>query len=68
MADLIEQWELDTDQFRQAAKGRRIVVFDDVLTTGASFKAAQSMIGRCLTCHPVFGLFVARRKPEDVTG
>ena len=43
-----------------------LIVVDDVLTTGAHFKAAQSVLNRCFPGVPVFGLFVARRAlPED---
>lgn len=37
------------------------IVVDDMLTTGAHFKAAQSRLNRRFTGVPVYGLFVARR-------
>lgn len=43
-----------------------LVVVDDVLTTGAHFKAAQSVLVERFPGVPVFGLFVARRVPEEV--
>ena len=43
-----------------------LIVVDDVLTTGAHFKAAQSVLIRRFAGVPMFGLFVARRAlPED---
>ena len=38
-----------------------VVLVDDVLTTGAHFKAAQSVLRKQFPGVPVFGLFVARR-------
>ncbi len=43
-----------------------LVVVDDVLTTGAHFKAAQSVLAERFPGVSVFGLFVARRVPEAV--
>lgn len=37
------------------------VIVDDMLTTGAHFKAAQSLLNERFTGVPVYGLFVARR-------
>lgn len=42
-----------------------IVIFDDVLTTGAHFKAMQYVLGRRFPSVPIFGIFIARRKPEN---
>lgn len=41
---------------------RMIALVDDLLTTGCSFKACQSLIADHLPDVPVIGLFVARRK------
>jgi predicted amidophosphoribosyltransferase len=41
-----------------------IGVFDDLLVTGASFKACQTLLQQRYPRAPVFGLFVARRVPE----
>lgn len=43
-----------------------VVIVDDVLTTGSHFKAAQSVIVERFPGVSVFGLFVARRVPEEV--
>lgn len=44
---------------------RMIALVDDLLTTGCSFKACQSLIADHLPDVPVIGLFVARRKPRS---
>jgi hypothetical protein len=41
-----------------------IGLFDDVLTTGAHFKAAQSLLHKAFPGVQVIGLFIARRVPE----
>lgn len=41
------------------------VVVDDVLTTGAHFKAAQSVLTKRFPTVPVRGLFIARRALEQ---
>lgn len=41
---------------------RRIVVFDDVLTTGAHFRAADHHLRRCFPTASVIGLFLARAR------
>ena len=44
----------------------RLVLVDDMLTTGAHFKAAQSLLSERFAGVPVYGLFVARRAlPEQ---
>lgn len=39
----------------------RLVVVDDMLTTGAHFKVAQSLLGERFAGVPVYGLVIARR-------
>ena len=42
-----------------------ICIFDDVLTTGAHFKASEAIFLRTAFPHvPLAGLFLARRAPE----
>ena len=41
-----------------------IGLFDDVLTTGCHFKAAQSLLHKAFPEVHVIGLFIARRVPE----
>ncbi|QXP89654.1 hypothetical protein [Methylococcus capsulatus] len=43
-----------------------IGLFDDVLTTGAHFKATQSMLQETFPGVRVIGLFIARRVPETI--
>lgn len=41
-----------------------IAVVDDVLTTGAHFRAAQSVLAACFPAVQIVGLFIARRVPD----
>lgn len=42
-----------------------IIIFDDVLTTGAHFKAVEAFLRAELPETPIAGLFLARRAPES---
>jgi hypothetical protein len=42
-----------------------IGLFDDVLTTGAHFKAAQSVLRRTFPNVQIIGVFIARRVPDS---
>ena len=53
------------DETLTAPKPTALVVVDDVLTTGAHFKAAQSVLQTQFPGVPVYGLFVARRALAD---
>lgn len=44
----------------------RVALIDDVLTTGAHFKAGQALLQRAFPGTPIIGLFIARRVPEAV--
>lgn len=44
----------------------RVALVDDVLTTGAHFKAGQALLQRAFPETPIIGLFIARRVPEAV--
>jgi predicted amidophosphoribosyltransferase len=44
-----------------------IVLFDDVLTTGAHFKACKQKLKEALPGRPIIGLFIGRRKLSGVT-
>jgi predicted amidophosphoribosyltransferase len=37
-----------------------IAIFDDVITTGASFKAAQEILQKEFPKIPIIGIFIAR--------
>jgi predicted amidophosphoribosyltransferase len=41
-----------------------IGIFDDVLTTGAHFKAAQTVLRQQFPGAQIIGFFIARRVPE----
>ena len=53
------------DEGAAAPTPAAVLVVDDVLTTGAHFKAAQSVLVERFPGISVFGLFVARRVPEE---
>jgi hypothetical protein len=54
------------DQTLTMPKPQVIALFDDVLTTGAHFKAAQSLLNKAFPGVRVIGLFIARRVPETI--
>lgn len=43
----------------------RIILLDDVLTTGAHFRAAQETLAEAVPARPIVGVFVARRVPAS---
>jgi len=45
---------------------RLIAVVDDVLTTGAHFKAMKKILNETFSGVPLIGLFLARRVPETI--
>lgn len=61
--DLIPIYAID--ESLAASPPTSIVVFDDVLTTGAHFKAMQHVLGQRFPMVTIYGIFIARRKPED---
>lgn len=58
-SDLFRRYEIDTQL--SSPTPERIVVVDDVVTTGAHFKAAQTLLAVEFPGVPVSGLFIARR-------
>ena len=48
------------------APPRVIGIFDEVLTTGAHFKAVQELLQVQFAQAKIIGLFIARRVPETV--
>jgi hypothetical protein len=60
--DLIEKMKLDRSIAEPAPEA--ICIFDDVLTTGSHFKAAQTLLQSMFPTIPLAGLFLARRVPE----
>ena len=53
------------DEALASPKPVALVIVDDMLTTGAHFKAAQFLFRERFAGVPVFGLFVARRAIPD---
>ncbi len=62
VGDLIEKMKLDRSIAEPSPGG--ICIFDDVLTTGSHFKAAQTLLQPVFPGIPLAGLFLARRVPE----
>ena len=43
-----------------------IAIVDDILTTGAHFRAAKALLSSLFPGTDIIGLFIARRAPETV--
>jgi predicted amidophosphoribosyltransferase len=54
------------DQTLLNPKPQDIALVDDVLTTGAHFRAACAVVKQVFPDVPIVGLFIARRVPEAV--
>jgi predicted amidophosphoribosyltransferase len=54
------------DQALRDPAPRTIGLFDDVLTTGAHFRAASNVLQRAYPGVRIVGLFIARRVPETI--
>jgi predicted amidophosphoribosyltransferase len=52
---------LDRELLARAPPRERIVLFDDVLTTGKHYKCCERRLREALADIPISGLFVARR-------
>jgi len=63
-AEIRALYALDPDLVNPAPS--RIVICDDVLTTGAHFKATQDILVAAFPDAQIVGCFVARRVPEAV--
>lgn len=61
--ELIANYQIG-DDLAQPPRNSNLVIFDDVLTTGAHFKALQAVLSERYPEANVFGLFVARRVPN----
>jgi predicted amidophosphoribosyltransferase len=48
------------DDSKKNPTPKSIVIFDDVITTGASFKAAQNILRQNYSSIPIGGVFIAR--------
>jgi hypothetical protein len=62
VSKLVKKMKLERSILEPAP--RAICIFDDVLTTGAHFKAAQMWLRTEFEHVPLAGLFLARRAPE----
>ena len=61
--DLIDNYYIDEDLANPEPK--KVVLFDDLLTEGAHFKAAQNVLGKRYSGIGTRGIFVARRVYAD---
>ena len=43
---------------------RTVAIVDDILTTGAHFRAMHAVLSACFPETPIVGLFIARRAPD----
>jgi hypothetical protein len=60
--ELVELYELDLHQLQPPPV--RIAIFDDVLTTGAHYVAARTILAAEFPSAEILGCFIARRVPE----
>jgi hypothetical protein len=60
-AALYRLMRLDRQLFERAPLRERIVLFDDVLTTGKHYKCCERRLREAMIQIPISGLFVARR-------
>jgi hypothetical protein len=60
--DLVQLYELDQRQLQPPPT--RLVVFDDVLTTGAHYVAARTVLAAAFPNAEIMGCFIARRVPD----
>lgn len=51
---------LDVRQEFKSFSAKSLIIFDDVITTGASFKAAQKILSQYFPTTPIIGIFIAR--------
>ena len=59
---ILKSYQIDQSLVDQEPK--IIALVDDVLTTGAHFQAAKSVLSKTFPRRPVIGLFIARRVPD----
>lgn len=59
VTDYLNIWDIDPS--KTVPKPRGIIVFDDVITTGASFKAAQKILADQFPGIQIVGIFIGRR-------
>lgn len=59
ISDHLGNWYIDTSKIQPKPDG--VVIFDDVITTGCSFKAAQKLLHSHFPAVPIMGVFIGRR-------
>lgn len=64
ISDHLDNFALNNSQ--ENPKPRAIVLFDDIITSGATFKAAQIIIQKIFLNLPIIGLFIARNIKVNV--
>jgi len=64
--DIAALYEINEQFVSQPRHPVALIIVDDVLTTGAHFKATQAVLKKQFPEVPIFGLFVARRAIDDV--
>ena len=62
-ADLLELYAIDETLIEPAPQ--KLVIFDDLLTTGCHFKAIEHKLGDRFPAKPIIGPFIARRAPDS---
>jgi hypothetical protein len=58
--DHLSNWKINENLLLPNPNPNTIIIFDDVITMGASFKAAQTLLNIKFPGIPIIGLFVAR--------
>lgn len=71
ISDLIEIYQLNEKLCRVGNVPKRIIIIDDVLTTGSHFKAMQTILQHHFPDAKIIGVFIARRifdqAPDDAS-
>ena len=67
IAELVANYAV-VDALRAPPPRGRVVIFDDVLTTGRHYKAMQQILNSTYPGVPSPGLFIARRLPKAPAG
>lgn len=60
--DLIKIYDVDLNLIKGVRE--KVIIVDDMLTTGCHFKAMQSVLREHLPTNIIAGIFVARRAPD----